>query len=183
MGVEWKARRSVTSHYHSLVGSPGGTVGKESACQYRRCKRCGFIPWIRKILWRRKWQPILVFLPGKLHGQRSLVGYNPWGCPESDMSVQLSAYACTHTHRCTHTHAHAHTHTHTHPVVWTVEDCVQVGGKADSGLDSSPIIGKCCGLVSSRNSEAQLLHLHYGIKKNHLNQFGTQGFLHQQRVR
>ena len=92
---------------------------------------------------------------------------------------------CMHTQTQTHTHACSRTltHTHTHPVVWTVEDCVQVGGKAGSGLDSSPIIGKCCGLVSSRNSEAQLLHLHYGIKKNHLNQFGTQGFLHQQRVR
>ena len=30
--------------------------------------------------WRRKWQPIPVFLPGKFHGQRSLVGYSPWGC-------------------------------------------------------------------------------------------------------
>ena len=92
-------------------------------------------------------------------------------------------HAHTHTHTHTRMLTHAHTHTHTHPVVWTVEDCVQVGGKAGSGLDSSPIIGKCCGLVSSRNSEAQLLHLHYGIKKNHLNQLGTQGFLHQQRVR
>ena len=30
--------------------------------------------------WRRKWQPTPVFLPGKSHGQRSLVGYSPWGC-------------------------------------------------------------------------------------------------------
>ena len=30
--------------------------------------------------WRRKWQPTPVFLPGKFHGQRSLVGDNPWGC-------------------------------------------------------------------------------------------------------
>ena len=34
--------------------------------------------------WRRKWQPIPVFLPGESHGQRSLVGYSPWGCTESD---------------------------------------------------------------------------------------------------
>ena len=32
--------------------------------------------WVRKIIWRRKWQPILVFLPGKSHGQRSLAGYS-----------------------------------------------------------------------------------------------------------
>ena len=38
-------------------------------------QRCGFNPWIRKIPWRRKWQPTPVFFPGKSHGQRSLVGY------------------------------------------------------------------------------------------------------------
>ena len=36
--------------------------------------------------WRRKWQPTPVFLPGKSHGQRSLVGYSPWGRKESDMT-------------------------------------------------------------------------------------------------
>jgi len=35
-------------------------------------------------LWRRNWQPIPVFLPGKSHGQRSLAGCNPWGHKESD---------------------------------------------------------------------------------------------------
>ena len=53
--------------------------GKESACQCRRCKRHGFHLWIRKIPWRRKWHPTSVFLPGKSHGQRSLVGCSPWG--------------------------------------------------------------------------------------------------------
>ena len=33
-----------------------------------------------------KWQPTLVFLPGECHGQRSLVGYSPWGCKESEMT-------------------------------------------------------------------------------------------------
>ena len=36
--------------------------------------------WVRKIPWRREWQPTPVFLPGEAHGQRSLVGNNPWGC-------------------------------------------------------------------------------------------------------
>ena len=49
-----------------LVGFPGGTVGKESACQCRRCERRGFDPW------SRKWQPTPVLLPGKFYGQRSL---------------------------------------------------------------------------------------------------------------
>ena len=39
--------------------------------------------------WRRKWQPTAVFLPGQTHGQRSLVGYSPWGCKESDTTEQL----------------------------------------------------------------------------------------------
>jgi len=41
---------------------------------------------VRKIPWRRKWQPTPVFLPGKSHGQRSLVGYSPQGCKELDMT-------------------------------------------------------------------------------------------------
>ena len=42
--------------------------------------RQGFDPWVRKILWRRVWQPTPVSLPGESHGQRSLVGYSPWAC-------------------------------------------------------------------------------------------------------
>ena len=42
--------------------------------------------WVGKISWRRKWQPTIVFLTGKFHGQMSLVGYSPWGCKESDMT-------------------------------------------------------------------------------------------------
>ena len=59
------------------MGFPGGTSGKELACQCRRQKRCKFDPWVRKIPWRRSWQPTPVFLPGESHGQRSLAGYNP----------------------------------------------------------------------------------------------------------
>ena len=40
------------------------------------CRRPGFNPLVRKISWRRKWQPTPVFLPGKPRGQRSLVGYS-----------------------------------------------------------------------------------------------------------
>ena len=46
-------------------GFPGGTSGKEPACQCKRHKRCGFNPWVGKISWRYKWQPIPVVLPGK----------------------------------------------------------------------------------------------------------------------
>ena len=44
----------------------------------------GFDSWLRKIPWRRKWQPTPVFLPGEPHGQRSLEGYSPWDGKESD---------------------------------------------------------------------------------------------------
>ena len=42
----------------------------------------GSVPASRKMPWRRKWQPTPVFLPGESHGQRSLVGYSPWGLKE-----------------------------------------------------------------------------------------------------
>jgi len=49
-------------------------------------RRHGFKPWARKIFWHNKWQPTPVFLPGKLHGQRSGSGYSLWGHKESDMT-------------------------------------------------------------------------------------------------
>ena len=68
------------THTHTRIqGFPGGTSGKELACQCRRHKRHGFHPWVGKILWRRKWQHTTVLLPGKSHGPRSLVVYIPWG--------------------------------------------------------------------------------------------------------
>ena len=63
----------------TLVPSfPGGAGSKEYACQSRRCKRPEFDPQ-EDFPWRTKWQPTLVFLPGESHGQRSLVGFSPWG--------------------------------------------------------------------------------------------------------
>ena len=44
-----------------------------------QCRRCGFDPCMGKIPWKKKGQPIPVFLPGKFHGQRSLASYSPWG--------------------------------------------------------------------------------------------------------
>ena len=64
----------------------GGASGKESACQCGRHRRCGFDSWVGKIPWKRICQSTPVFLPGKSHGHRSLVGYSRWGHKESDMS-------------------------------------------------------------------------------------------------
>ena len=69
---------------------PRWLSGKESAYQCRRCRRRKFDPWVGKIPWRRKWQPTLVFLPGKSHGQRSLTGYSLQGRKELDTTVWLN---------------------------------------------------------------------------------------------
>ena len=55
----------------AAAGRPGGSVSKDSAC----IADLGFHPWVGRIPWRKKWQTIPVFSPGKYHGQRSLVGY------------------------------------------------------------------------------------------------------------
>ena len=69
-------------------GLPRWLSGKEYACQCRRLKRHAFHPWVG-YPWSRKWQPVPVFLPGKFHRQRSLVGYSPWGHKESDTAEAI----------------------------------------------------------------------------------------------
>ena len=66
----------LNNFYWSILdlGFPGGASGKEPACQYRRCKRDMFDPWVGKISSRRAWQPTPVFLPRESHRRRSLVG-------------------------------------------------------------------------------------------------------------
>ena len=58
--------------------------------QCRRHKKPGFNPYVGEIPWRREWQPTPAFLPGESHGQRSLVGYSPWGHKELDTTEQLT---------------------------------------------------------------------------------------------
>ena len=76
--------------------------------QWRICLQYsipGFSHWVRKIPWRREGQPTPVFLPGESHGQRSLVGYSPWGHKELDGTAWP-----THTHkvRCSSQHGSFH---------------------------------------------------------------------------
>ena len=62
----------------------------------------GLIPWGRKIIWRRAWQPTPVFLPGESHGQRSLAGHSPQSHKESDVTeatehtCAMAAQPCEH---------------------------------------------------------------------------------------
>ena len=66
-------------------GLPRWLSSKESACNAGD-RRCVFNLWVEKISSRRKWQPTLVFSPGKSHGQRSLAGYSLLYCKESEMT-------------------------------------------------------------------------------------------------
>ena len=76
-----------TVQIHTTIGFPGGSVVK-NAC---RCRKCRFSPWIRKIPWRRKWQPTPTVLPGESHGQGNLVGYRLRGVTEqSDTTLGLN---------------------------------------------------------------------------------------------
>ena len=69
-------------------GLPRWHSGKEYSCQCRRLRRYGFDPWVGKIPWSRKWQPTLVDLPGKFHGQKS----TPRGHKELDMTEHAHAH-------------------------------------------------------------------------------------------
>ena len=61
--------------------------------------------------WRRKWQPTPVLLPGKSHGQRSLVGYSLWGRKESDTTERLHCHCllCYHHQERFQVPSHAYT--------------------------------------------------------------------------
>ena len=75
--------------YDTLEGFPSWLSSKEFAFQ---CRKCVFNPRVRKIPWWKKWQPTPVFLPGKSHGQWSLVGYSPWGHKGSDTTKDLHTW-------------------------------------------------------------------------------------------
>ena len=55
-----------------------------------QCGRTGFDPWVRKILWRRAWQPTPVFLPGQCPWTEEPGGLHPWVRRESDTTERLS---------------------------------------------------------------------------------------------
>ena len=86
--------------YHSQF-APLGFCGKLVTSLVAQMVKCvptlqetRFDSWVRKILWRRKWQPTPVLLLGKSHGWRSMVGYSPWDRKESDMTERLHFHFC-----------------------------------------------------------------------------------------
>ena len=79
------------------TGCPSpGSVAKKIPAESGDVGDLGLTPQVflrvRKSLWRRKWQPSPVFLSEKSHGQRSLVGYSPWGHKEADTTKQLNTH-------------------------------------------------------------------------------------------
>ena len=84
-----QGRPFITNPFYLIdtwMGFLGGAVGKEYACQTRRPERQRFVPWVRKIPWRRKWQLAPTFLSREFRRQRSLAGYSPWGHKVPEMS-------------------------------------------------------------------------------------------------
>ena len=74
-------------HVSMLEGFLGGSDGKTSASNAGGLCVC---PRVGKISWRREWLPTPVLLPGKSHGQRSLLDFSPWGCKESDTTDRVT---------------------------------------------------------------------------------------------
>ena len=82
----WQWERVPIFYWNVLRSGPLWYLrGKEFACNAGD----RFNTWV-KIPWIREWLLTPVFLPEEFHGQRSLVGYSPWGCKESDTTEQLT---------------------------------------------------------------------------------------------
>ena len=70
---------------------PGGTLGKESTCQCRRCKQSMFDLWDEKIPWRRKWQPLQYSCLENSMDRGAWQGNSPWS---PKCQTRLSTHAC-----------------------------------------------------------------------------------------
>ena len=66
------------------MGHHEGFLGGSAVKNWPTMQESGFNPWVGNIPWKRAWEPNPVILPGKSHGQRSLVDYSSWGRKESD---------------------------------------------------------------------------------------------------
>ena len=77
------------------MGFPSGSAVKNLYLQFKILRKHRFHPWVRKIPWRRAWQPTLVLLPGESYGQRSLAGDSSRGHKELN-TTEVSEHSCTH---------------------------------------------------------------------------------------
>ena len=79
--------KKLLSGHCNILGFPGGSDGKESACS---AGDLGSIPGSGRSPGEGNGNPLQYSCLENHHGQRSLVGYNPWGCKELDTVEQLS---------------------------------------------------------------------------------------------
>ena len=82
--LSWKKEKNKNKNKKT-----GRNLNETEMATFTKKGRPTFDPWVRKISWKRKWQPTPVFLLGKSHGRRNLVGYSPWGRKESDTTEWL----------------------------------------------------------------------------------------------
>ena len=75
--ILWSQRSVLYNRHNELIVA-------QTAKNLPSMQETGFDPWVRKIPWRREWQPTTVFLPWEFRGQRSLASSSSWGCRESD---------------------------------------------------------------------------------------------------
>ena len=80
----------MVAQFYKIIKNQVVLVVKNQPANAGDVRNVGLIPGLETIPWRRAWQPTPVFLPGESHGQRSLVGYSPWGRQESDTTERLS---------------------------------------------------------------------------------------------
>ena len=103
-----------------------------------------FSHWVRKILWRRKWLPTPIFLPGEFHGQRNLVGCSPWG------RTRLRDFSFTF-----HFHAlEKEMATHSSVLAWRIQGTGEPRGLPSMGVSQSQTRLKRL----SSSSSSKLLH-------------------------
>ena len=85
-GIAWPYASSGVSLVALLVKNLPASAGD--------ARDWSVVPGLGRFPWRREWPPTSEFLPGKFHGQRSLVGYSPWGHKESDMTEHIQTLPC-----------------------------------------------------------------------------------------
>ena len=101
VGHDWANTHSLTVYWNSFfkvnliytMGLPRWLSGKKSNCRCKSFRRHGFDPWVRKILWRRKWQPTPVFLLDNSM-DRGAWGTTAHGVPKSWTQLSTHAYIC-----------------------------------------------------------------------------------------
>ena len=135
-------------------------VGHDWATELNWTEQCGrawFDPWVGKILWRRKWQPTPVLLPGKSHRWRSMVGYSPWSRKESDTTKRLHLVLVLVLY-WDHYHYYFHPHHHTIAII-----IITIPVTINNMVSDHPIYGPSKCVRNRESARFNLYNLRQGI--------------------